>query len=61
MRYAIHKKGRNEIAQVIEAPPAFIVDVTPDGCDAVAVGLDVSDSTHVIVDGKAVRKPQEGA
>ena len=61
MRYAIHKKGQSEIMQVIEAPPAFIVDITPTGCEAVAVDIDVSDSTHIIANGQAVRKPQEGA
>lgn len=60
MRYAMHKVGETAIYQMLEATESIIAEITPPGIICVPVGLEVSDLTHIIVDGKPVLKP-EGA
>lgn len=59
MRYAMHRIGETVIFQMLECPESIVTEITPSGVVCVPVGLEVSDSTHVIVDGKPVLKPQE--
>lgn len=58
MRYALHRVGETKIFQMLEVQESDL-ELIPAGIVAVPVGLEVSDSTHVIVDGKPVLKPQE--
>lgn len=57
MRFAMHKEGETSISLVIEIPEQFIEEVTPPGSVAVPVALEVTDTTHIIVDGVAVLRP----
>ena len=54
MRYAIHQIGTRRILQTLDAPESVIAEITPPGCVAVPVGIEVSDATHIIVDGVPV-------
>lgn len=56
MRYAMHKIGDSVITQMIEAPESIIKQIVPKGMAVIPVGLEVSDATHIIVDGKPVLK-----
>lgn len=56
MRYAMHKVGETAIYQMLEAPESIIAEITPQGVICIPVGIEVSDTTHIIVDGQAVLK-----
>lgn len=58
MRYAMHRAGETAIFQMLEAPESSIQEILPEGVIALPVGLEVSDVTHMIVDGKAVLKTE---
>lgn len=57
MRYAMHRAGETAIFQILECPESVVAEITPTGVICVPVGIDVSDTTHLIVDGKAVPIP----
>lgn len=57
MRYAMHRIGESAIFQILECPESIVAEITPRGVICVPVGIDVSDATHLIVDGKAVPIP----
>ena len=59
MRYAICKTGESVIFQIMEVPQPLINECTPAGFYATPIDVGVSDTTHIILDGKAVLKPQE--
>lgn len=54
MRFAMHKVGETAIFQILEAPEHIAAEITPVGAVCIPVGPEVSDATHIIVDGKAV-------
>lgn len=56
MRYAMHRTGETIIFQIFECPESLVAEITPPGVVCVPVGIDVTDSTHLIVDGKPVLK-----
>lgn len=56
MRYAMHRSGETTIFQMLECPESIVAEITPPGVVCVPAGLDVSDVTHIIVDGKPVLK-----
>lgn len=58
MRYAMHRTGETAIFQMLECPESLVVELTPPGVVCVPVGLDVTDVTHLIVDGVPVLKPE---
>lgn len=60
MRYAIYRIGTHRILQMLEAPESVIAEITPPGCTAVLVGIEVSDETHIIVDGVPVPSIEGG-
>ena len=57
MRYAMHRIGEAEIFQMLECPESVVTEITPPWVVCIPVGLEVSDTTHIIVDGKAVPIP----
>lgn len=57
MRYAMHRTGETSIFQLLECPESLVEELTPPGVVCVPVGMDVSDVTHIIVDGEAVLAP----
>lgn len=57
MRYAMHRAGETAIFQILECPESVVAEITPPGVVCVPVGIEVSDATHRIVDGKAVPIP----
>lgn len=59
MRYAIHKINETSIFQIMEVSEYLVDQVIPAECIAIPVGVEISDATHIIVDGKPVLKPQE--
>lgn len=61
MRYAMHRVGETTILQMLEVGEHLVKRVTPPGMVAVPVALDVSDATHLIVDGEAVLKTEVDA
>lgn len=61
MRYAIHKPNETSIFQMLEVSEYLVDQVIPAGFVAVPVGVEVSDATHYIVDGKAVLKTEVDA
>jgi hypothetical protein len=61
MRYAIHKPNETSIFQMLEVSEYLVDQVIPVGYVAVPVGVEVSDATHNIVDGKAVLKTEVDA
>lgn len=56
MRFAVHKAGDTAIFQILEAPDYLVDELVPAGAVAVPVALEVTDTTHIIVDGVAVLK-----
>lgn len=56
MRYAMHHAGETVIFQILECPESLVAEITPPGVVCVPVAIDVTDSTHLIVDGKPVLK-----
>lgn len=57
MRFAMHRAGETAIFQMLECPESVVEEITPPGVVCVPVGIDVSDTTHLIVDGEAVPIP----
>lgn len=57
MRYAMHRVGETTIFQTVEAPEDIIAEITPPGVVSIPVGIEVSDATHIVVDGEVVPKP----
>lgn len=57
MRYAMHRAGESAIFQILECPESIVAEITPPGVICVPVDIDVSDATHLIVDGNAVPIP----
>lgn len=57
MRYAMHRAGETAIFQILECPESVVMEITPPGVVCVPVGIDVSDTSHLIVDGNAVPIP----
>ncbi|KOC23937.1 hypothetical protein GL58_02920 [Comamonas testosteroni] len=58
MRYAMHRAGETVIFQMMECPESLVAELTPPGVVCVPVGLDVTDVTHLIVDGVPVLKSE---
>lgn len=56
MRYAIHRVNETAIFQMLEVSEHLIKEIIPPGLVCIPVGLEVSDVTHIIVDGKPVLK-----
>lgn len=56
MRYAMHRVNETSIFQMLECPESLVAELTPPGVVCIPVGLEVSDVTHSIVDGKPVLK-----
>lgn len=54
MRYAMHRVGETTIFQMLEAPESIVKEITPPGVVCIPVGFEVSDTTHIILEGKAV-------
>ncbi|KKI15179.1 hypothetical protein [Comamonas thiooxydans] len=54
MRFAMHKEGDTSICLVLEVPEQLVKEVTPEGVIAIPVGPEVTNSTHIILEGKAV-------
>ena len=61
MRYAMHRSGETAIFQILECPESIVAEITPPGVVCVPVGLDVTDATHLIVDGVPVLKTEVDA
>lgn len=61
MRYAMSRTGETVIFQIMECPESIVAELTPPGVVCVPVGLDVSDATHLIVDGEPVLKTEVDA
>ncbi|WP_155496412.1 hypothetical protein [Comamonas testosteroni] len=53
----MHRAGETAIFQILECPESVVAEITPPGLVCVPVGIDVSDATHLIVDGEAVPIP----
>lgn len=60
MRYAMHKIGDSVITQMIEAPESMIKQMVSEGMAVIPVGLEVSDATHLVIDGEVVLKTEVG-
>lgn len=58
MRYAMHRVGETSILQMLEVGEHLVKQITPPGMVAVPVGLEVTDATHLIVDGEVVLKTE---
>ncbi|MDH1252892.1 hypothetical protein N5C67_09540 [Comamonas thiooxydans] len=50
----MHRVGETTIFQMLEAPESIVKEITPPGVVCIPVGFEVSDTTHIILEGKAV-------